>query len=210
METISDLRGSGGPGVSPVVLKTRARRPCYSANTRLFGLADTCPVMLVDSQQIDGSPSGDGFVHIGDRCFPRPSSEPKVAGEILLAGIKAAVGTSGLEFSVAGEFASEGRDYAISRFRFTGPAAGHEPVRLGLFAGVHGDEPAGCAALVEFVEGLVADPARARGYDLFVYPIVNPTGCEDGTRTNRAGKDLNREFWRDSAEPEVQILEAEL
>jgi hypothetical protein len=117
----------------------------------------------------------------------------------------------GLTCSVAGSFASlAGCRYDIPCFRFTGPDAGHEPVRLGLFAGLHGDEPAGCAALVEFLTGLVAEPARAAGYDLFVYPVANPVGYEHGTRGNGAGKDLNREFWRESEQPEVRILENEL
>ena len=62
----------------------------------------------------------------------------------------------------------------------------------------------------QFLTALVADPARATGYELFVYPIVNPAGYEDATRENRAGKDLNREFWRGSAEPEVRFIEGEL
>jgi murein peptide amidase A len=112
--------------------------------------------------------------------------------------------------SMAGAF-SFGRDrYGIARFVFSGPAAAHEPIRLGLFAGIHGDEPAGCQALVRFLEELSAAPELATGYDLVVYPVCNPTGYEDATRTNRAGLDLNREFWRASAQPEVQILEREL
>jgi predicted deacylase len=79
-----------------------------------------------------------------------------------------------------------------------------------LFAGIHGDEPAGSLALIQFLEALAADPVRAKGYDLYAYPCVNPTGAEDGTRENRAGKDLNREFWRESQQPEVRAIEAEL
>jgi murein peptide amidase A len=112
--------------------------------------------------------------------------------------------------SMAGSFTVAGRRYGIPRFIFAGPAAEHEPIRLGLFAGVHGDEPAGCAALVRFLSELSASPDIAKGYDLVVYPLCNPTGYEDGTRTNRAGADLNREFWRSSAHPEVRILEREL
>lgn len=115
-----------------------------------------------------------------------------------------------LEAAVAGTFSSGVSDYGISRFRFIGPDAGHEPIRLGLFAGVHGDEPAGCHALVRFLSTLAAEPGRAAGYDLTVYPVVNPTGFADGTRENRAGRDLNREFWRHTAQPEVIILEEEL
>lgn len=39
---------------------------------------------------------------------------------------------------------------------------------------------------------------------------MNPTGYEDGTRLARSGKDLNREFWRGSLEPEVALIEKEL
>lgn len=112
--------------------------------------------------------------------------------------------------TMAGVFSFDGRRYGIPRFMFNGPAAAHEPIRLGLFAGVHGDEPAGCEALACLLNELVANPEIAKGYDLVIYPVCNPTGYEDGTRHNRAGLDLNREFWQDSAQPEVQILEREL
>jgi len=43
-----------------------------------------------------------------------------------------------------------------------------------------------------------------------IYPVINPTGYERGTRENYLGKDLNREFWRRSSAPEVRMIEAEL
>ncbi len=116
----------------------------------------------------------------------------------------------GLACTTVGEFLCAGRRHEVPRLRFTGPDAGHEPIRLGFFAGVHGDEPAGCTALIEFVLGLLREPGRAAGYDLWIYPVVNPTGYERGTRENHAGKDLNREFWLNSPEPEVRLIEAEL
>lgn len=112
--------------------------------------------------------------------------------------------------SMAGSFTYEGNRYGIPRFLFVGPTTEHTPIRVGLFAGIHGDEPAGAEALVRFLVELAHNPDLAIGYDLVVYPICNPTGYEDGTRTNRAGADLNREFWRSSLHPEVRILEAEL
>jgi len=112
--------------------------------------------------------------------------------------------------TVAGEFFCDGERHEIPCFRFADPAAGPNLVRLGFFGGLHGDEPASVGALVEFLSALVHAPEHAAGYDLYVYPICNPTGCIEGSRTNRAGRDLNREFWRGSAEPEVRILEGEL
>lgn len=112
--------------------------------------------------------------------------------------------------SVVDKFSGAGREHKLVRFHFAGPPAGHDPIQLGLFAGVHGDEPTGSAALVEFLTALAATPARAAGYELWAYPVVNPSGYHAGTRETCTGKDLNREFWRDSTEPEIRMIEAEL
>ena len=109
-----------------------------------------------------------------------------------------------------GEFFALGHFYSIDRIPFVGPDAGHRPIKIGLFSGVHGDEPAGPEALREFLRSLERYPEKAAGYDLSVYPVANPTGAEKGTRENWAGKDLNREFWRGSPQREVRIIEAEL
>jgi murein peptide amidase A len=61
-----------------------------------------------------------------------------------------------------------------------------------------------------FFSSLLEDPARATGYELFAYPIVNPVGLGRGTRGNCSGVDLNREFWRESRQPEILIVENEL
>lgn len=112
--------------------------------------------------------------------------------------------------TVAGSFEAEEKRYTIPRFVFHGPATGMPPIRLGFFALLHGDEPAGTLGLQRFLNLLVDDPTPAAGYELSIYPLCNPTGYEDGTRHNRAGCDLNREFWRSSALPEIRILEDEL
>ena len=107
-------------------------------------------------------------------------------------------------------FESGGESYRLPRYLFVGPKGGDTPIRLGIFAGIHGDEPEGCHALVQFIRLLEARPELAAGYYLSFYPVCNPTGFEDGTRHSRNRKDLNREFWRNSGEPEVKLLEAEL
>ncbi len=109
-----------------------------------------------------------------------------------------------------GRFELAGQSHALPRYLFLGPQGGAEPLRVGIFAGVHGDEPASSFALLRFVRLLEEKPDIARGYCLFLYPVCNPTGFEDNTRQNRNGKDLNREFWRNSREPEVRLLESEL
>lgn len=115
-----------------------------------------------------------------------------------------------LDAGVAGAFVAQGGSHEITRFRFRGPKAEHDPLRIGLFAALHGDEPAGAEALARWLTELVDEPWRATGYDLTVFPICNPTGYGANTRHNHADLDLNREFWRKSAQPEIAILEREL
>lgn len=112
--------------------------------------------------------------------------------------------------TVAGSFEIDTKRYTIPRFVFHGPETNMPPIRLAFFALLHGDEPAGALGLERFLDRLVNDPAPAAGYELSFYPLCNPTGYEDATRHNRAGFDLNREFWRRSDLPEIQIIEEEL
>lgn len=109
-----------------------------------------------------------------------------------------------------GNFQSDGRAYNLPRYIFLGPHGGGDIIRIGIFATIHGDEPEGALALTRLVAELEKNPELAKGYCLFLYPVCNPTGFEDGTRHARSGKDLNREFWRNSAEPEVRVLETEI
>ena len=112
-----------------------------------------------------------------------------------------------LQVSVVGEFSHAGRSHEIPKIRIAGAYAGHDPIRLALFAGIHGDEPAGCAALVEFAKTLAADPARAAGYELHIYPVLNPAGYEKDTRFNHAGKDLNQSVskFRGNHSPDCEV-----
>jgi hypothetical protein len=103
-----------------------------------------------------------------------------------------------------------GKPFWLPRYLFIGPKGGDDPIRIGLFAGVHGDEPEGIQALIRLLTLLEEQPEPARGYCLFVYPICNPTGFEDNTRNSRSGHDLNREFWNHSKQPEVLALQQEL
>jgi murein peptide amidase A len=107
-------------------------------------------------------------------------------------------------------FEMEGQSYFLPRYLFIGPKSGDAPVRIGIFAGIHGDEPEGAHAAVRFLRFLETYADLAAGYCVSVYPVCNPTGFEDNTRHSRRGRDLNREFWNKSAEPEVGLLQAEL
>src|SRR5438128_248245 len=85
-----------------------------------------------------------------------------------------------------GSFKSEGEPYSVPRFTFRGPNSS-DPIRIGIFAAIHGDEPASALAAIRFLQEITKEPALAANFHLQVYPICNPTGFEDNTRHSRRG-----------------------
>ena len=104
----------------------------------------------------------------------------------------------------------DGERFWMPRFVFQRTQRAKRRIKVGIFAGVHGDEPEAVLGLIDFVRALNRRPEIAREYQLWIYPLCNPTGFMDGTRHSRAGVDLNREFWRGSSQPEVRLLESEI
>jgi len=103
--------------------------------------------------------------------------------------------------------APEGR--LLPRYRWADPH-GRPVYRIGIFAGIHGDEQSGVIAAVQLLHQLESDPHQGRFHELFVYPVCNPWGFDANRREGASGKDLNRCFWAQSEEPEVRLLEQEL
>jgi predicted deacylase len=116
---------------------------------------------------------------------------------------------SGVNSENLGSFTVDGEGYSLPCFTFSGPT-NTEPIRIAVFATIHGDEPAGAVAAVRFLQHLAETPDLAENFLVRIHPVCNPTGFEDNTRHSRRGRDLNREFWRNSSEPEVRLLEQEL
>jgi protein MpaA len=142
---------------------------------------------------------------------PQPALERQRAAERFLSPFnEIALRSDYLISKPLGEFDYRGETHQIPRYVFLGPKGGGDTIRLGIFATIHGDEPEGALGLVRFIHALERNPELAKGYALFIYPLCNPTGFEDGTRHSRAGVDLNREFWINSAHPEVRALETEI
>ena len=71
--------------------------------------------------------------------------------------------------------------------------------RLYLSAGIHGDEIAGPLALLE----MIRQPGFFAGFDVTMFPILNPNGLALGVRTNRDEIDLNRDY-RNSRSLEIK------
>lgn len=85
-----------------------------------------------------------------------------------------------------------------------GTSVGGRPIRVRRFGrgadsvliigGIHGNEPAS-VRLVEALAGQLADRGDLRaGRSLWIVPAANPDGLAAGTRLNRRGIDLNRNF----------------
>ena len=108
-----------------------------------------------------------------------------------------------------GSFEVNGQVYSLPKFSFRDQKV-TDPIRIGIFAAIHGDEPAGTFAVVNFLRELAVESELAFDYEIHAYPICNPTGFEDNTRHSRHGCDLNREFWKNSSKTEVRLLEHEL
>jgi hypothetical protein len=141
---------------------------------------------------------------------PSPRKTRRAIAELLAPLEEIAESSPNLVANHDARFEVNGESYELPRYLFVGPRGGDTPIRVGIFAGIHGDEPEGVHALVQFIKLLEAKPELAAGYYLSFYPVCNSTGFEDGTRFSRNGNDLNREFWKNSSEPEVRLLEAEL
>ncbi|MEP6809725.1 MAG: M14 family metallocarboxypeptidase [Chthoniobacterales bacterium] len=60
-----------------------------------------------------------------------------------------------------------------------------------LSAGIHGDEPAGPAALLAWAEG---NAASLRSHPFLLFPCLNPWGLLNNSRYDADGCDLNRTF----------------
>ncbi len=142
--------------------------------------------------------------------LPAAAIPRRPLGEVFQRLERLAAGSPNLLIYRSAGFESGGQSYELPRCLYIGPSGGGEPLRIGIFAGIHGDEPEGTYALIRLLSLLEQAPDLAKGYCLFIYPVCNPTGFEDRTRGSRACRDLNREFWRGSKEPEVRLLESEL
>ncbi len=91
------------------------------------------------------------------------------------------------------------------------PVPGHgDPLKAGIFGGIHGDEPSGAKAAHDLAAWALTRPVDLAGFELHLFPECNPTGLAACTRHCHSGLDLNREFWCGSNQAEVRLLEAEL
>lgn len=96
------------------------------------------------------------------------------------------------------------RDYDMLKIEMGSDTPGKK--RVCISAGIHGDEPAGPEAVLKFIDDHKSDHELLDRFFFTIFPCDNPSGYELNTRENARGVDLNREFRKRNASPEVAIL----
>jgi murein peptide amidase A len=80
----------------------------------------------------------------------------------------------------------------------------HLPVFIS--AGIHGDEPAGVWAVLEFLKRYSTLPPYYHHIQFTILPCMNPYGYEHQRRENAQGLDLNRQFRMGHPPTEVRLV----
>ncbi len=81
-------------------------------------------------------------------------------------------------------------DYPIHRVSLEADQGVHKNVLIA--AGIHGDEPAGPASVLRFLER--DNTHLLQRFKFLILPCINPYGYVHNTRENKRGVDLNRSF----------------
>ena len=84
-------------------------------------------------------------------------------------------------------------NYPIHQIRLT--ASTHTQRRVLITGGMHGDEPAGVEAILQFLAR--DNAALLKNFSFLIIPCINPYGYVHGTRETRDGVDINRSFETD-------------
>ncbi len=101
---------------------------------------------------------------------------------------------------------AEGR-YPFYHLTLKGAGIGNPETRpVYISGGIHGDEPGGVWAVLEFLKRYPSLPDLYQGFEFTILPCTNPFGFEHSTRENAAGIDLNRQFKNPSPPAEVRYV----
>ena len=84
-------------------------------------------------------------------------------------------------------------NYPIHQIRLT--ASTHTQRRVLITGGMHGDEPAGVEAVLQFLAR--DNTTLLKNFSFVIIPCINPYGYVHGTRETRDGIDINRSFETD-------------
>jgi len=98
----------------------------------------------------------------------------------------------------------------IPRYIFVGDQPGESEIRLGIFAGLRGEDNVGAKAIVEFMDDLVAIPSLGSAFRIYAYPIANPLSYTTGAPRKQTGCAVVNEAGRRAKFPEADLIEREI
>ena len=99
----------------------------------------------------------------------------------------------------------------IRRYVFVGDQPGESEIRLGIFAGLRGDDAAGPKAIADFIDDLVTFPSLGSAFRIYAYPMLNPGRIGTGAPSEPAGpRNRFNEIGRKVKSPEASLIEREL
>lgn len=78
---------------------------------------------------------------------------------------------------------------------------------LYLSAGIHGDEPAPVEGLIRWAGSSLRKIAGREGWNVLIFPCLNPWGLERNIRSDSEGRDLNR-FYHSRKVPQIACQRA--
>jgi len=112
---------------------------------------------------------------------------------------------SGHALRTLGQIAAGGASYPMFKIVL----GKDNPMKILISAGIHGDEPAGIEAVLEFLESQ-RYLKFSQQWEITLVPCLNPWGYEYGVRENHKSKDLNREFKSISPPQEIKLIQSVL
>ena len=100
-----------------------------------------------------------------------------------------------------GEFNTSARHYPFYKI-IIGQGNGKKAL---ISASIHGDEPAGVEAIINFLENKLY---QSHDWEITILPCLNPYGYEMDTRTNFHSHDLNRLFKEATPPEDIQLIQS--
>jgi hypothetical protein len=98
----------------------------------------------------------------------------------------------------------------IPRYIFVGDQPGESEIRLGIFAGLRGEDHVGAKAIVEFIDDLVAMPSLGSAFRIYAYPTVNPLSYTTGAPRKQTDRSVVNEAGGKAKFPQAYLIEREI
>lgn len=115
---------------------------------------------------------------------------------------------TGMDKLIVGQVQYGAKNYPIYALVTVPKKLGDNRKDVLLSAGVHGDEPAGVFATLEFLEKHAAEYKDR--FRFFVFPCVNPSGFEADQLESSGGQNINRSFKKETPSAEARLVMEQL